>query len=82
MNIEIERRFFVNSLKFKDLNFEKSLHITQYYLNEYLYENSILEIHGQRITFSDTMFHQARFGDYEKLLMNSGLVENQKKLIQ
>ena len=67
MNIEIERRFFVNSLKFKDLIFEKSLHITQYYLDEYLYDDSILEIHGQRITFGDTMFHQAKVWRLRKI---------------
>ena len=67
MNIEIERRFFVNSLKFKDLIFEKSLQITQYYLDEYLYDDSILEIHGQRITFGDTMFHQAKVWRLRKI---------------
>ena len=67
MNIEIERRFFVNSLKFKELIFEKSLHITQYYLDEYLYDDSILEIHGQRISFGDTMFHQAKVWRLRKI---------------
>ena len=67
VNIEIERRFFVNPLGVKDLIFEKSLHITQYYLDDYSYVGNVFEIYGQRITFDDTMFHQAKVWRLRKI---------------
>tara|TARA_B100001778_G_scaffold186914_1_gene153943 strand:- start:4353 stop:4880 length:528 start_codon:yes stop_codon:yes gene_type:complete len=67
VNIEIERRFFVNPLGLKGLIFEKSLHITQYYLDDYSYVGDVFEIYGQRIKFDDTMFHQAKVWRLRKI---------------